>query len=118
MSDRNKRAISPQSGGFFTGVSDHLKLVLRLMSDRRVSPFLKLIPIGTLAYFFIPDLVIGPIDDAAIIGLGLYLFVELCPPEVVEEHRAALARTIPGQWQDPKAGGEDEVVEGRFREDQ
>lgn len=118
MADRNKRAISSPSSGFFSGISEHLKLVLRLMGDRRVSPFLKLIPIGTLAYLFIPDLIIGPIDDAAIIGLGLYLFVELCPPEIVEEHRAALARTIPGQWQDPQAGNEDEIVEGQFREDQ
>ena len=85
------------------------------MADRRVSPFLKLIPIGTLAYLFIPDLVIGPLDDAAIIGLGIYIFVELCPPEIVEEHRAALARTIPGQWQDPQQTGDDEIVDAEFR---
>lgn len=117
MADRNKRTIISSQGGFFSGVSDHIKLVIRLMADRRVSPFLKLIPIGTLAYLFIPDLVIGPLDDAAIIGLGIYIFVELCPPEIVEEHRAALARTIPGQWQDPQQTGESEIVDAEFRDE-
>jgi uncharacterized membrane protein YkvA (DUF1232 family) len=117
MADRNKRTIISNQGSFFSGVSDHLKLILRLMGDRRVSPFLKMIPIGTLAYLFIPDLVIGPLDDAAIIGLGMYVFVELCPPEIVEEHRAALSRTIPGQWHDPQQTGEDEVVDAQFRDE-
>ena len=117
MTDRNKRTIISSQGGFFSGVSDHIKLVIRLMGDKRVSPFLKLIPIGTVAYLFIPDLIIGPLDDAAIIGLGIYIFVELCPPEIVEEHRAALARTIPGQWHDPQQTGDDEIVDAEFREE-
>lgn len=117
MADRNKRKIISQQGGFFSGISEHIKLVVRLMGDRRVSPFLKLIPIGTVAYLFIPDLIIGPLDDAAIVGLGIYIFVELCPPEIVEEHRAALAGTIPGQWHDPQQTGEDEVVDAEFRDE-
>ena len=117
MTDRNKRNIISSEGGFFSGISDHIKLVIRLMGDKRVSPFLKLIPIGTVAYLFIPDLIIGPLDDAAIIGLGIYIFVELCPPEIVEEHRAALARTIPGQWHDPQQTGDDEIVDAEFREE-
>ena len=117
MTDRNKRNIISSEGGFFSGISDHIKLVIRLMGDKRVSPFLKLIPIGTVAYLFIPDLIIGPLDDAAIIGLGIYIFVELCPPEIVEEHRAALAGTIPGQWHDPQQTGEDEVVDAEFRDE-
>lgn len=117
MADHNKRDIVSQPGGFFSGISDHLKLVIRLMGDRRVSPFLKLIPIGTVAYLFIPDLVIGPFDDAAIIGLGIYLFVELCPPDIVEEHRAALSRTLPGQWRDPQQTGEDDIVDAEFRDE-
>ena len=117
MTDRNKRNIISSEGGFFSGISDHIKLVIRLMGDKRVSPFLKLIPIGTVAYLFIPDLIIGPLDDAAIIGLGIYIFVELCPPEIVEEHRAALARTIPCQWHYPQQTGEDEVVDAEFRDE-
>jgi uncharacterized membrane protein YkvA (DUF1232 family) len=35
--------------------------------------------------------IIGVLDDAAILWLGSYVFTELCPPEVVEEHKKALA---------------------------
>ena len=28
----------------------------------------------------------GPIDDIAVLSLGFYLFTEMCPPDVVEEH--------------------------------
>ncbi len=117
MADHKNRDMISPTGGFFSGISDHLKLVIRLMGDRRVSPFLKLIPIGTVAYLLIPDLIIGPLDDAAIVGLGVYLFVELCPPEIVEEHRAALMRTIPGQWKDPQQTGENEIVDAEFRDE-
>ena len=95
---------------------NHLKLVLRLMGDKRVSPLVKLIPVGTLAYLVIPDLIIGPFDDAAIIALGLYIFVEVCPQDIVEEHRAALAGTIPGQWRDPQQSEPDEVIDAEFKE--
>ena len=54
--------------------------------------FLKLLPIGSLIYLFSPlDAAIPFIDDAVIVGLGTYAFIELCPPEVVEEHQAKLA---------------------------
>jgi uncharacterized membrane protein YkvA (DUF1232 family) len=75
-----------------------LKLILRLMGDRRVNFFLKLVPVAALAYLISPvDLapgialpVIGALDDAAIVGLGAYMFVELCPPGVVQEHMKSL----------------------------
>ncbi|MBA4399646.1 MAG: hypothetical protein C0396_07240, partial [Anaerolinea sp.] len=56
-----------------------VKLIMRLMADKRVFPLLKLLPVGTLLYLVIPDIVIGPLDDAAVVGLGMSLFVELCP---------------------------------------
>jgi uncharacterized membrane protein YkvA (DUF1232 family) len=70
-----------------------LKLILRLLADNRVNPMLKLLPIGSIVYLVVPDLVPGPIDDAAVIWLATYLFVELCPPEVVQEHLEALNAT-------------------------
>ena len=117
MPDDKRRQIKQYSGGFFGDISNHVKLVLRLMRDRRVNPLLKLIPFGTLAYFFIPDLVVGPFDDAALIGLGLYIFVELCPKEVVDEHRAALAGTLEGEWRDPHESDENEVVDAEFKDE-
>jgi hypothetical protein len=68
------------------------------MADRRVHPLVKLLPVGAVAYWLIPDLAPGPIDDALLMWLGAYLFVELCPPEVVREHMHALTSIIDGEW--------------------
>jgi uncharacterized membrane protein YkvA (DUF1232 family) len=119
MSDKNKKSvINSGGGGVFNEISNHFKLVFRLIRDPRVNPFLKLIPVATLFYLVIPDLIIGPIDDAAIIGFGLFIFVELCPQDVVEEHRAALAGTIPGEWQDPQVINDDDIVDAEFTEEE
>ena len=118
MSQNQNRPISPYRGGVFQNLTMQIKLVMRLLGDSRVSPLVKLIPIGSVLYFIIPDIAPGPIDDAAILGLGLYLFIELCPPDVVEEHRAALQRTIPGQWNEPQAPPEDEeIIDAEFWEE-
>jgi len=98
--NNNRKTISAKSG-VFDDLANHLKLILRLMADSRVNPLLKLLPLGSLVYFLIPDLVPGPIDDLAIIWVGAYLFIELCPPEVVEDHMQALEQVVPGEWHDP-----------------
>lgn len=75
-----------------------LKLVGRLMGDTRISAFLKILPLASLAYLISPiDLapgavfpIIGALDDAAILWIGSTLFVELCPTGVVREHMDAL----------------------------
>ena len=118
MSDKNKRSVvNSGGGGVFNEIANHFKLVFRLIRDPRVNPCLKLIPVATLFYLVIPDLIIGPIDDAAIIGFGLFIFVELCPQDVVEEHRAALAGTIPGEWREPQVIDEDDIVDAEFTEE-
>jgi uncharacterized membrane protein YkvA (DUF1232 family) len=116
MAKDPKRSLVSHTGGFFSDISNQIKRGIRLMADRRVNPVLKIIPIGTLAYLVIPDLIIGPFDDMAIVGLGLYMFVEFCPPEIVAEHRAALEGTVPGEWHDPQIKDED-IVDGEFRDD-
>ncbi len=108
MSNSKIRDILPSSGkGFFTDLSNRIKLILRLMGDRRVSPLLKLLPIASLAYFIAPDLAPGPIDDAVVIWLGAYLFVELCPPTIVQEHQRDIEHVIPGNVREK----EDEIKE-------
>ena len=97
MTNRNRPKLT---SSFFSTIADEIRLVLRLMADRRVNPFLKLLPIGTVLYFFIPDLIIGPIDDALIMGIGTYLFIELCPPYIVEEHREALKNIVDSELSD------------------
>lgn len=113
MPGDNKRAISPaEDGGFFQDLSVRFKLIIRLLSDRRVSPLIKLLPIGSLIYFLVPDIVPGPIDDAVVIWLGTFAFVELCPPEVVKEHMDALTGVLDSNWRDPI--DEDEIIDAEY----
>jgi hypothetical protein len=118
MKNRNRPKLT---SSFFSTIADEIRLVLRLMADRRVNPFLKLLPIGTVLYFFIPDLIIGPIDDALIMGIGTYLFIELCPPYIVEEHRQALKNIVDSDLSDVDNDripiDEDDIIDGEFRDE-
>lgn len=117
MSQKNTREITPSSGGFIQDLYMRIKLIIRLMGDNRVSPLLKLIPLGTLIYLLFPDIAPGPIDDAALIWAGSYLFVELCPPDVVEEHMRALATGMPAQGvMNPETKDED-VIDAEYKEE-
>jgi uncharacterized membrane protein YkvA (DUF1232 family) len=88
-----------QQGGVVRNVVNQLKLIFRLMGDKRVSVLAKIIPVGAFAYLLFPaDLApnivlpfVGMLDDAAILWLGSYVFTEFCPPEVVAEHMKALS---------------------------
>jgi len=120
MSEKSNRKITiSQDGGFIQDLTLRIKLILRLMGDSRVSPLLKLMPIGSLVYLVVPDIAIGPIDDAAVIWLATYLFVELCPPAVVQEHLEALkaTRKVMDSYQEtsqPEVHGE--VIDGEIVE--
>ena len=100
MSDPQRKIVPSEGSGLLYELGVRLKLILRLMGDRRVNPLLKLLPVGTLVYLVVPDLVIGPIDDAVVIWLGSVLFVELCPPEVVKEHMDSLRSVVDAEWRD------------------
>ena len=97
MTEKRELIIPPQ-GGVVRDLVMRVRLILRLLGDRRVSPWLKIIPIAGLLYLIspfdlIPDIalpVLGELDDAAVLWLTNYLFVELCPPNVVQEHVQAL----------------------------
>ena len=95
------KEIEPSSG-FLHELVINLKLIVKLMGDRRVSPFVKLIPIATMVYLISPVdfLPLNPLDDAGIVGLGFYLFLELCPHNVVEELKDDMHRVIPGEWKE------------------
>ncbi len=75
------------------GILRTVRLIIRLMGDARVSPWLKLIVPATLLYLvfpldFLPDILVGPgqLDDLGVILLGLWLFLELAPKSVVREY--------------------------------
>lgn len=123
MSDKKPRTIAPYGGGVFQGLANRIKLILRLIGDPRVSPLLKLIPVTSLVYLLFPDIAPGPIDDAAIIWLSTYLFVELCPPEVVQEHLDAIEKIVHatsqtlGDTPEPEFNEED-ILEGEIIKDE
>lgn len=89
-----------------------LQLVWALMLDGRVPVFYKLIVPLALLYVVIPfdfDFIpfLGWMDDVAVLFFGIRWFIQLCPPDVVMEHRRALG------------GGReytsDEYVDGSYR---
>jgi len=89
-------------GGVMRDLILRIKLIARLMGDRRVNPFVKLLPLASLAYLIWPiDLVpgialpvVGALDDVALVSLGAYLFIEFCPPDVVQEHMQELTSNM------------------------
>jgi uncharacterized membrane protein YkvA (DUF1232 family) len=122
MADKNNRKLTlPQNRGFFQDLTLRIKLILRLLADGRVNPLLKLLPIGSLVYLVVPDIAPGPIDDAAVIWLATYLFVELCPPEVVQQHLEALnaTRKVMDNYQETSQTTEQgDVIDGEIVEEQ
>ncbi len=113
MTKKNRDMMVPPQEGMLRDLVKRIKLILRLMGDSRVNLFLKLLPLASLGYLIWPiDLipgialpVIGALDDAAVLWFGVYLFVELCPPEVVQEHMRSLSSNV------DIVEGDDEVVD-------
>ncbi len=98
MADKKPNGLLvPAKGGMIHDLVLRLKLILRLMGDGRVNLFIKALPLASLAYLICAiDVIAGlpgvsALDDVAIVSLGAYLFVELCPPTVVQEHMNQLA---------------------------
>jgi len=101
MANKKRGDIVVSSGG---GVMRDLvlrfKLIVRLMGDSRVNAFVKLLPLASLAYLIWPiDLIsvvpgVSALDDLALISLGAYMFIELCPSDVVEEHMQQLTSNM------------------------
>lgn len=116
MVDKKNLMIPPQ-GGVVRDFILRVKLILRLVGDKRINPWLKLIPIGGLLYLIspldlIPDIalpIIGELDDAAVLWITNYFFVELCPPEIVREHVKALSATT-------SAADDEDIVDGEAYE--
>jgi len=111
-----KNMQNPKSGGnFISNLGVHLRLIGRLMLDRRVNFFLKLIPVASLAYLINPVDLPTPLDDIGVVWLGLTVFVELCPPAVVEEHLDHINRVVDVTGRNPSAG-DDQVIDAEFRQ--
>jgi hypothetical protein len=96
--DRNLDKPKQDDQRNFGGIFNNIRLIARLLKDRRVNFFLKLLPIGALIYLVVPVdfLPINPLEDAVVLWLGGTLFIELCPDDIVAEHRRALAAASGG----------------------
>ena len=105
------------------GAVRQVNLAWRLFLDQRVPLWSKVIPPAALAYVLfpldiIPDMALGlgQLDDAAVVLLGIKLFIDLAPPDVVREHLRALGARI----EDWRVVEEDEdeapaVIEGEYQ---
>jgi uncharacterized membrane protein YkvA (DUF1232 family) len=98
-----------------------VRLAWRLFWDRRVPLWTKLIPPVALGYVLfpvdiIPDVALGlgQLDDLAVLLIGVKLFIELAPPEVVREHLLALGARIK-EWRVEEEGEPPVVIEGEYQ---
>lgn len=115
MTQRGQTPDVKRTAGFLSGIIAQARLVWRLLTDRDVPTWVKLIPPLALLYLIFPiDLVpdpvlgLGQLDDLAIILLGLKLFIEMSPRSVVQRHRDDIAGSMP-----PEPEGE--VVDASYR---
>jgi uncharacterized membrane protein YkvA (DUF1232 family) len=80
------------------------RLYWRLFRDRRVAVLAKAVLVLTIAYVvwpfdLVPDVVpfFGEVDDLAVVLFGLWLFVRLCPPQVVLERVREISTGAPSR---------------------
>ncbi len=78
--------------GWLRDFLSQFELAWKLLWDRRVSFFTKLVPLALLGYLLMPfDLVpdallgLGQVDDLVVVLVGMRMFVSLCPPDVVAD---------------------------------
>jgi len=120
MQKRSSGSIVPSQGGVWRDTVLRIKLIFRLLGDKRVSPWLKILPIAGVVYLvspidLIPDMVlpvIGQLDDIAILWLTNHFFIEFCPPEVVREHVRKLVSNNDIIEEEIKHAADDDVVDG------
>ncbi len=93
MAKQGKPSNVGETAGILASIIKNARLVWRLLRDSAVPSSLKIIPPATLLYLlfpidFIPDpiLGLGQLDDIGVILLGLKLFIELSPQEIVRRH--------------------------------
>lgn len=104
MARRGKASDLGETAGILALILKNTRLVWRLLRDPEVSPWLKMILPATLLYLlfpidFLPDLApgLGQLDDIAVILLGVKLFIELCPQDIVRRHLREMS-SVPGSY--------------------
>jgi uncharacterized membrane protein YkvA (DUF1232 family) len=93
---------SGQRLGILAELVRNVQLVWRLLKDPRVPLPIKLILPTVVGLYILspldamPDVLplLGQLDDIAVLLAGVAIFIEMCPRDIVEEHRAALLREV------------------------
>jgi uncharacterized membrane protein YkvA (DUF1232 family) len=83
-----------QSVSVVGGAVKQARLAWRLLRDRRVPGWVKLVPVAGILYLLSPiDILpeailplVGEVDDVVLLLMAVKLFVDLSPPGVVREH--------------------------------
>ena len=101
MSDNKDESVNRETAlttntkdpGFWRELWQQLRLVYYLMLDPEVPIFLKVLPLVAVIYLlfpidFVPDVVpvLGQLDDVTILIVGLKVFIEMTPPQVVARY--------------------------------
>lgn len=113
----------PSSGhrlGILAELVRNAQLVWRLLKDPRVPLPVKLILPSVVGLYLLspidamPDVLplLGQLDDIAVLLAGVAIFIEMCPKDIVEEHRAALLREATGGRTSVRDG---ETVDAEYR---
>jgi len=98
----NGTATQPKAG-VLTEIMRNAQLAWHLLTDHRVSLPLKLVIPGLMLGYLLwpidllPDVVpvLGQLDDLAILALGIKIFIELSPKDIVREYRGEAASASP-----------------------
>lgn len=124
MAEEKRNLLGPYipTGNLVQEIVQQGKLTWNLLMDARVPLLTKIIPFAALAYLIspvdvLPDIFLGlgQLDDIAIVLMGLRLFLEFSPADVVREHLRRIASQ--GHWSVdvPEDKGKDDVIDGQFR---
>jgi uncharacterized membrane protein YkvA (DUF1232 family) len=115
MSEKKSLRDPDETAGLLSEILKQGRLIVRLLGDGRVPIWPKLIIPATAAYIISPiDLLadpmlgLGQLDDIAVFLIGMKLFVELCPTEIVREHLDNLSSVISGSYRVVEEEGEQE----------
>ena len=120
MQKKPSRSIIPSQGGVLPDTLLRIKLIIKLLGDKRVNPWLKILPIAGVLYLVSPisilsDVtlpVIGELDDVAVLWLSAHFFIEFCPPDVIREHVRKLVNNTSIIDEERKRAEEGDVVDG------
>ncbi len=109
----------PSRLGLVGQIIRSVRLAWRLLRDPRVPLLNKLVLPGLFLVYLLwpadlmPDVLLGlgQLDDLALLALGIKLFIDLCPADLVRLHR----NDNPGDPGRPVTDGTEEVVDAEYR---